>query len=1206
MTAPRLPDAEARRVIREELDATLIVEAAAGTGKTTELVARIVAVLCRGKARLEQIVAVTFTEKAAGEMKLRLRAGIERARIDKETPPDARARLDAALAQLEAARIGTIHALCGDLLRERPIEARVDPLFEVGSEDEAERLFDQSFDAWFQSALEDPTEGVRRMLRRRPRGREAVGPRKLLRDAAWSLVNRRDFSHPWRPDPVDRKSGIDQVVFELRRIGAYASRTDKPESFLAQCLQKIERFCEELGRREAAMLPRERDYDGLEAELREVARWKEWRWQGSGQWFGPGLPRADVLSARRAVKERLDKLLEALDGDLAVCLQKELMPLTRTYEELKARACRLDFLDLLLKARDLVRSSRAVRAELQGRFTHIFVDEFQDTDPLQAELLLLLAGDDPAETNWTAVRPVPGKLFLVGDPKQSIYRFRRADVALYQATKDRLSDHGARVLHLTTSFRSAPSIQGAINAAFAPVMQGGLEGGQAEYVALEPFRPDPEGRPTIVALPVPRPYSDWGALADWKITESTPDAVGAFVDWLIRKSGWTVTEREKPSEPLPLRARHVCILFKRFQAFREDITRPYVRALEARRIPHVLVGGKSFHAREEVLALRNALSAIEWPDEELNVFATLRGPFFATTDDVLLTYRHDVGSLHPLRCPPDEKLTETTRPVAEALSLLGRLHLGRNRRPIADTIARLLEATRAHAGVAIWPTGEQALANVIRVMDLARRFEAAGATSFRAFVERLQQDAERGEAAEAPVVEEGTEGVRIMTVHRAKGLEFPVVILADPAAARTHTNPSRYVDPARGLWVEPVAGCAPPELVEHRDEVLRRDQEEAVRLTYVAATRARDLLVVPVVGDKAGNDEGGWLDVLNPVLFPKPMDRRRPKPAPGCPLFGGDSVLERPAKAEADPGSSVAPGMHTPRAGSHSVVWWDPRVLELDKESDVGLRQQRILQADEGGSVSDAGERAHAEWQAKRREVLERGASPALRVRTPTELSAAAAATAMRERAAREALEGKGAAGPLLSSVVGGGGGRAPLSPEEIARDEAAAAALGVVFERTETARGQRPKGTRFGILVHAVLAEVDLDAGEAVAASIAAAQGRLLGAPPEEVAAAALAVRDALGHGVLRRAAASAARGECRRESPVMLRMPDASMLEGVVDLVFREEDADGPVWTVVDFKTDAELAGRRAKYASQIKLYVDAVAAATGERARGLLLAV
>lgn len=1170
-----LADDEARRAIREDLDHTLIIEAAAGTGKTTELVARIVAVLGQGRARLDQIIAVTFTEKAAGEMKLRLRAGIERARTDSAASPEVRARLDGALALLETARIGTIHALCGDLLRERPLEAGIDPLFEVGSEDEAERLFDQAFDAWFQASLAMPTEGVRRLLRRRPRGREGIGPRKLLRDAAWSLIGHRDFDASWRRDPVDRAAGIDRVIAELGRLGEYVRRSDKPESFLTQCIARIDRFIEELGRREQAMWPKERDYDGLEAELREVARWKEWRWQGSGQWFGPRILRSDVLSARKAVKERLDGLLERLDADLAACVRDEIRPLARSYEDLKTRAGRVDFLDLLLRARDLVKQSRAAREDLQGRFTHIFVDEFQDTDPLQAELLLLLAADDPSETDWTCARPVPGKLFLVGDPKQSIYRFRRADVALYQATKDRLRELGARLLYLTTSFRSVPSIQRAVNAAFEPKMQGSRDGGQAEYVALEPFRADPEDRPSIVVLPVPRPYSDWGSIADWKIGESFPDAVGAFTDWLIRESGWKVTEREDPSSPVPIEARHICILFKRFQAFRDDVTRPYIRALEARRIPHVLVGGRSFHAREEVLALRNALAAIEWPDDELSVFASLRGPFFAITDDVLLAYRAAAGALHPLRRLDGPPLTENLRPASEALELLARLHRGRNRRPIADTIASLLESTRAHAGVAIWPTGEQALANVLRVMDLARRFEAAGATSFRSFVERLQQDAERGEAAEAPVVEEGTEGVRVMTVHRAKGLEFPIVILADLTAPATHANPSRYVDPSKGLWVEPIAGCAPPELIDHREEVQRRDQEEAIRLVYVAATRARDLLVVPAVGDK---EVEGWLDPLYPALYPRPIDRRRPNAAPGCPPFGGDSVLHRPAKADAGVGSSVAPGLHAPKAGIHKVVWWDPSALGLDKEHEVGLRQQRILEADKSGAAMDAGERAHAEWQARRREVLERGARPDVRVSTPTELVAGL----FRPRPPADA-------GLAANSVE--------MEPESFPD---------IVFEHTETLREGRPGGKRFGVLVHAVLSEVDFDATESAIEVIAAAQALLIGASPSEIRAAVVAARDALSHPVLRRAAVSASRGECRREVPVMHRMPDGAVLEGIVDMAFREIEPGGAVWTVVDFKTDAELSGRREKYATQVRLYMDAIAEATGERARGLLLSV
>jgi len=148
------------------------------------------------------------------------------------------------------------------------------------------------------------------------------------------------------------------------------------------------------------------------------------------------------------------------------------------YEQLKTRAGRLDFLDLLIKARDLIRDNRAVRSELQRRYTHLFIDEFQDTDPLQVEILLLLSANDPAATDWRRAHPVPGKLFVVGDPKQSIYRFRRADIALYEEVKARLVEAGAVVLHLTTSFRAPRSIQSFINAAFSPAMTARPDRGQ--------------------------------------------------------------------------------------------------------------------------------------------------------------------------------------------------------------------------------------------------------------------------------------------------------------------------------------------------------------------------------------------------------------------------------------------------------------------------------------------------------------------------------------------------------------------------------------------------------------------------------------------------------------------------------------------------------------------------------------------------------
>ena len=1178
MTEP-LVDAEARRRIAKDLAATFVVEAAAGTGKTTALVERVLSLLRTGAATLASgkgdLVAVTFTEKAAGEMKLRLRTEIERTRtvVDSTRAPNSKNaemdRLDQALEQLEAARIGTIHAFCSDILRERPVEAAIDPLFEVAAEDEQDRLYEEAFTRWFQLTLARPASevpGVSRVLRRATRERDQEGPKAALRKAGRTLVEQRDFPTPYARPDFDRLGAIDAVVEKLRDLAALAKK-GFADSWLTKSLVEVGRVVYEIERREK---DEPRDHDAVEAQLRTLLRSRAWGWKGSGQWFNKaeGITRQEVLDRRAAAREDLASVLDGCDADLAASLCRELAGIVEIYEDIKRTSGRLDFLDLLVLTRDLLKNNAAVRRELQERFSHLLVDEFQDTDPLQAEILFLLAADDPNERDPDRARVIDGKLFLVGDPKQSIYRFRRADVSFYESIKARLVKDGAEVLQLVTSFRSAPSIQELVNAAFAPLMPPhtvASEGAtadeeppvrsQAAYVPLAPHRPDPKGRPTIVALPVPRPYGDYKKIVSWKIEDSLPDAVGAFVDWMIESSGWTVTERGSTVET-PIRPVHVCLLFKRLQSFGNDVTRPYVRALEARRIPHVLVGGRSFHEREEVIALRNALSAIEWPDDVYSVYATLHGPFFAIADDALLAFRHAQRHLHPLRRRDEAKLTELTRPVATALDVLARLHAGRNRRTIADTIARLLETTRAHAGVAIWPSGEQALGNILRVLDMARRFEQGSITSFRAFVSRLEDDAERGGVNEAPVVEEGTDGVRIMTVHKAKGLEFPVVILVDPTANATHSQPSRYVDARRKLWAVPLCGASPKELLERREEILRQDREEAHRVLYVATTRAREMLVVPVLGDDRDEETDGWLEPLSSVLYPWPEERRASRPAPGCPTFGEDSVLFRPDNVERDADWSVRPGLHRPREGKHHVVFWDPHVLELDKEDEAGLRQQKVLAADAAGVIAKEGEQHHAAWSARLSAAIAGASTQTLRVRTVTE---------MKED-------------PSLATAP---------PPAEIAVEAVAD-------------RKARPHGKRFGILVHAVLATVSLDADELAIADAARIQGRVLGASEEEVAAASDVVKAALAHPLLVRARAA---DRALREVSVMLREADGSIIEGVVDLAFYEKDVG---WTVVDFKTDVELGERRDAYMKQVATYARAITDATRSPATGVVLSV
>ena len=1211
MTRPgSLADQEARDAILNDLEDTLFVEAAAGTGKTTALTGRIVEVLKHGLGTLEDIVAVTFTEKAAGEMKLRLRAAIGEARVAEQNE-EVRERLSRALGHLELAHIGTIHGFCADVLRERPIEAGVDPAFRVAAEDEAGRLLDGAFENWFEGALADPGPGVRRALRRHY-PRNSGGPRAALRAAAGSLVDQRDFDAPWSRPEWDREAELDHALDLLRELAAFAPLASRPEDYLTQNLRHIERGVREIELREKA---RGRDHDYLEAWLRSFvqARWRGWFWRGfRSRDFGGGLAKADVVARRDAVRAEVEAILQTADADLAAHLRDELWPVTERYERAKRRDGCLDFVDLLIRARGLLRDNEEIRRHYRTRFTRFFVDEFQDTDPLQVEILLLLCGEDPDETRPERIVPARGKLFVVGDPKQSIYRFRRADVMLYERTKRRLKEADARVLHLSTSFRSQPRLQAAVNGAFATRMKASEDGSQAAYVPLAPFRADTGSQPAIIALPVPAPYGRFGKIRGVEIEGSLPVAVGEMVRWLVHESGWVVTERERPEDRVPVQARHICLLFRRFQKWGEDVTRPYVRALEARAIPHVLVGGRSYHDREEVLAVRNALTAIEWPDDRLAVYAALRGPLFSLGDRALFEFGVDVGPLHPLagwepgggngRTEDGTALKPELRDVAAVLGLLGDLHRHRNRRPIPETVRRLLSAARAHAGIAIWPTGEQALANVLRLVDRARAFERRGSASFRAFLDRLEDEAERGQSEEAPIVEEGTEGVRMMTVHKAKGLEFPVVILADMTCAAAHEPPSRHMDAARRLWAQRLCGATPRDILDNAEVERRREMAEADRLAYVAATRARDLLVVPALGDGrdgrgglSGEDREWWLESLNPAVYPPHGARRRPSSAEslGAPAFGDESVLDRPDRKGGQrptPPDSVAPGLHAAEAGTE-IVWWDPAALDLDVDPRAGDRQRRLLEVEREEQPTldvEAGRGAHRDWQAARAARLEAGGRRTMSVATAGAIA----------RHAAEAAET----------------GEEPRSDTRIAW-------VDVPRPEAEGPDGAgRPEGERFGDLVHRILAEVALDADSAAVEELAGTLGRTLGSPEIEVVAAAALATRALEHEVLDRARAALASGPgaVHREVPVFhvadTAAPDgvrdrergAAIVEGVADLAFREITDSGPCWTVVDYKTDRRPAGRRTEYEVQVACYVEAIERARGEPARGIVLAL
>ena len=1157
-------DEDARRMIRDSIDETIVVEAAAGTGKTTELVNRVLAVLREGRAEVREIVAVTFTEKAAGELKLRLRQGLEKERRAARDLVVIK-RLEGAIQRLEEAHVSTIHGFCADLLRERPVEASVDPLFRVLTEGQSERLFGEAFDGWLQAHLENPPEGVRRSLRRpsramRPGEEDEDGPVERLRRAAFELAQWRDFRGEWTREPFDRGAAIAPIVELVHRLADLSAKPSYSGDNFYLDTAPVRRASSDLEEIESRIPNPEspsdsRDLDTLEARLIDLHKNRDFkrRRKGSGPTYGKGVTRAQVLDARDALTAALADFQLRADADLAALLHAELMSCVDRYEALKHREGVLDFLDLLVRARNLVRDDAAVRRDFQKRFKRIFVDEFQDTDPLQAELLMLLAASDSSETRWEDVLPEPGKLFVVGDPKQSIYRFRRADVDVYRRVCGQLEAAGAIRVELRQSFRAVPNIQRAINAAFTPVMDGDVEGLQAHYMPLEQSRPD-TAQPSVVALPVPRPYGRY-SVAAMEIEKSLPSAIGAYVDWLVNHSGWTVTERRQPDRRIRLEPQHICLLFRRFVSYGDDMTRPYVEALEARGIRHLLVGGKTFHDREEIETLRAALTAVEWPDDQLSVFATLRGALFAIGDEDLLEYHHLGGRFHPFRIPP--ALPGHLAHVRSALEQLALLHRLRNRRPAADTITALLDHTRAHVGFVLRPGGEQALANVLHVAELARQYEMEGGMSFRGFVETLQARSAAAQAAEAPILEEGSDGVRLMTVHKAKGLEFPVVILADMTARLTPWDAGRFVDAGRRLCALRIGGWSPKDLNDNKDLELRREQREGERVAYVAATRARDLLVVPAVGDEPYAE--GWVGPLNAAIYPAEDGRRAPARAAGCPDFKSkDSVLERP---EGDPATSrtVCPGEHRfgSGAGGYSVVWWspEPAVLHLDAEAPLGLRRDDLIVKDVAPEIRARYLREYMSWRDGREQAVARATAPSIDVITATE------------------------------AAIGGQG-----FPIDVRVADAAGSVV-------------RPGGPRFGTLVHALLADLPISpSDDRVVEHLAAAHGRVLGAEAGEIEAAIAVVRRVAGHPVFADAARAASAGLCYRETPITLRLDSGVVVEGIVDLAYHD---DGDV-VVVDFKTDRELEAGMDTYRRQVQIYAHAIALATGRPARGVLMKV
>jgi ATP-dependent helicase/nuclease subunit A len=855
----RVADGAFRRRIREAAECNLLVEAAAGTGKTSSLVDRMVALVGSGTP-VERICAVTFTIKAAAQLDQRFQNALEAA-ARAEDDPERRRRFEEALKRLDACFIGTIHAFCSRLLRERPVEAGLDPGFT--EMDEAEDLA-QRAEAWKRYGDRLYTEGSPILARLLQAGMELSD----LRHAYELLCENTDVVPVAAAmDPpdlsgarVEVESYIDAALSDLPR--------EVPRGGWDRQQQAIRAAHRMRGLFDLGQTP---DLARVLRELAHAGKTRPASWPDK--------------AARRRSEERFEQFRAAALEPALTKWREYLHPIAiaairpalADYETWRRREARLNFQDQLVFARNLLRDRPEVRRALQARFTPVLVDEFQDTDPIQAEVLLYLTGRDVHETDWRRLEPVPGSLFVVGDPKQSIYRFRRADIQTYDTVSEILQKSGGDVLRLSTNFRSTPELCRWVNAVFAGVFPAERTPSQARHVALEPFREPEGGEAPVFRIETPsRNRSSEVAQAD---AERVADAIAAGL-------------RGEPPLGRPGASASDYLVLARRRANLPG----YARALEARGIPYEIAGGGgAFKYSEEVGTLVCALEAIADPENPVPLVAALRGALFGIDDESLYRFQRAGGRFDLRSTPPprsDPRIRRAYALLAQAAEWAGSL-------PPAAAVARFVNRLGAVAFAAAGSLGDARAGNLVKALAAARELSRERA-SFAEIVGRLRELTEDDRVEEMVTRPGRSDVVRLMTLHRAKGLESRVVFLADPTDGK-EWKPEIWIDrsiepPVGHVLITKDAGSfsSAEEIARPLgwEEKQALEQEfldcENDRLLYVAATRARDALVVSFRRNQKGDVGGPW----------RRLDPHVRRELPKSPAADSQAAAREPGAAE--------------------------------------------------------------------------------------------------------------------------------------------------------------------------------------------------------------------------------------------------------------------------------------------------------------------
>lgn len=841
MISSGFKDEAARRDIAEDLDTCILVEAGAGSGKTYSLVQRMVALVKEDRCAVDKLAAVTFTRKAAAELKGRFQLALEKALAD-ETEADKKERLNRALNDLDRCFMGTIHSFCATLLRERPIEAGLDPDFMELEE------------------LEDA----------------------LLRDKVWDeYLTQLQVSSPCELEgllQIDVEAGDLKDCYAV--LCAYPDVEVVREAAPAPDLQPVRVELNKFLDRAAGLLPEiapPKGWDTLQVIILRALRWRRLLGLEDDIRFLRLLASLDkegnVTLNRwpdgkdaKAARERFNDFrenyitpaLRAWREHRHARLVDFVLPAVEQFAQRRAQRSKLNFQDLLMNTASLLRENPEVRRYFQERYNRLLVDELQDTDPVQAEIMFYLAGQEVNEKDWRKLTPRPGALFVVGDPKQAIYRFRRADIDTYNEVKRLITESGGGVLRLTANFRSVQAIGDWVNPLFKTLFPGEATSYQAAFTSFDTVRKNGEGKACgLRTVSIPKVSGNNQAL----IVQIEAGRIARWIRWAIdggvklerteSELAAGITEMPRPDD---------FMILLRYKAYMDV----YARALEKHGIPFQIAGGNGFSTSAEMAEVLKVLQAILDPDDPVRLVAVLRGGLLGISDNQLWKFKQAGGKFSFYTRAPSDLNNQDREIFNRAFGLLRTFRDWTRQLPASAALENILKELGVIPYALTGELGKSRSGHLLQGLELLAAAERRGITQFSSLVDYLALLMESGVEEEINVVPWEDDAVRLMNLHKAKGLEAPVVFLANPGKSVTrepaaHIN--RVGDTPRGYFLIEKKKAYTSEtlgqpLAWDKYAGLERQylDAEEIRLLYVAATRAKNLLVVsayPSAPDKS-------------------------------------------------------------------------------------------------------------------------------------------------------------------------------------------------------------------------------------------------------------------------------------------------------------------------------------------------------------------